>query len=168
MDDCEATHERNHEWRVGSLESEEQWRSEPRDKSYGENIIAWTHGDKPEGARFEAVFKQSHEASLRARFNELVSQWHKEIGYKSSLRRIVFSRAYLTIVLMAVDDDRHRRLITRFILEELRDRGGHWFWALYAITRASPARTEDDFQRARDAWIKWGKANGYLEDQRVA
>ncbi len=156
MDDCEH----NSEWRI---EPPEQWYSAPRDR------LAWSrHRDVSERTRFEAEFRQSQEASLRARFNELVRQWQKEIGHKSSLRRIVFSKAYLSIMLMAVDDDRHRRLITRFILEQLKDRGGHWFWALHAITGASPAKPEDDFQSARDAWIRWGRDNGYLEDQRVA
>jgi hypothetical protein len=71
-------------------------------------------------------------------------------------------------MLMAVDDDRHRQLMIRLILEELTDKGGHWFWALHAITGASPARFGDSFETVRNAWIEWGKGHGYLKDQRLA
>jgi len=159
MREFEQDHEHDFEWLNDLSEPEEQW-SDPPDKHRFDSALAWTH----KGLPIELGFRQSHEEMLRARFNELANQWRKDIGYKSSLRRIVFNRAYLAIMLMAVDDDRHRRLITRFILEELRDRGGHWFWALHAITGANPAGLNNDFDAVRDAWMQWGKTHGYLED----
>lgn len=72
-------------------------------------------------------------------------------------------------MLMAADDDRHRRLVVKFILEELRDRGGHWFWALQVLTGAHPVKAEEgNFQHVRDAWVEWGIKDGYLEKRRVA
>lgn len=150
------------ERRVGGVE---QWEPLTKHRPDSHQVLLWKHGDESERMRFaDFAFRQSPEARARARFSELVGQWHKEIGHKSSLRKIVSSRAYLAIMLMAADDERHKQLIARFILEELRDRGGHWFWALHAITGASPAQFGDSFSTVRTAWIEWGKSHGYLKD----
>jgi hypothetical protein len=125
----------------------------------------WPEGDEAERTTFAGItFGQSPEARSRARFNELVAQWRKEIGHKSSLRKIVFNRPYLSIMLMAADDQRHKDLITGFILQELKEKGGHWFWALHVITGASPAQFGDSLSIVRDAWIGWGRTHGYLKD----
>ena len=137
----------------------------PGHKLYPDNVLLWKHGDEIERPSLtELSSRQSPEARLRTRFNELASQWRKDIGHKSSLRRVVFNRAYLSIMLMAADDAKHQKLITRFILEDLKNRGGHWFWALQAMTGASPAQFGDSFDTVRNAWIEWGRKHGYLED----
>jgi hypothetical protein len=49
-----------------------------------------------------------------------------------------------------------------WILEELRDAGGHWFWALESITREDPAPNAETMQELKDTWLAWGKMNGYI------
>ncbi len=149
------------EWK--DIDGLEDWHASNRDP-----VLLWLHGDETQNqpALDDIAYRTSPETRLRARFNELVNQWHREIRHKSSLRRMVFNRPYLAIMLMAADDDRHKRLVVGLILEELRDRGGHWLWALHALTGASPAKFGDSFVVARDAWIEWGRRHGYFKDKR--
>lgn len=52
-----------------------------------------------------------------------------------------------------------------FILADLRDNKGQWFWALRAITRQNPAPPEacGKMDQLRKAWLDWGRANGFLD-----
>jgi hypothetical protein len=49
-----------------------------------------------------------------------------------------------------------------FILNEMQQRGGHWLWALYAITDEDPAPQDATFREAVQAWLEWGRGRGYL------
>lgn len=51
-----------------------------------------------------------------------------------------------------------------YILEDLRTRGGQWFWALNAITGMSPVPPDasGNARRVREAWLQWGKDRGYI------
>src|SRR5205823_3160610 len=51
------------------------------------------------------------------------------------------------------------------ILMELRDRPGHWFEALRAITKQTPVPVQDraDSKKVRKAWLEWGRDQGYLK-----
>lgn len=50
-----------------------------------------------------------------------------------------------------------------YILEELAERGGHWFWALRAITGENPVDGSDqgDVEKMKLAWLQWGVREGY-------
>ena len=50
------------------------------------------------------------------------------------------------------------------LLDELRRDPDHWFWALKSITRVDPVPAEDigRLQRMADAWLAWGKDEGYI------
>jgi hypothetical protein len=50
-----------------------------------------------------------------------------------------------------------------FILRDLRQRGGHWLWALFAITGEDPSPEGTDYETAVRAWLDWGVQRGYLE-----
>jgi len=52
--------------------------------------------------------------------------------------------------------------VVPLLLEELGQRPDDWFWALAAITGEDPAAGEIDFDRARDAWIDWGREHHYI------
>ena len=49
-----------------------------------------------------------------------------------------------------------------FIFRELQQKGGHWIWALRAITREDPTTPEDNSQQTIAAWLEWGRKEGYL------
>jgi hypothetical protein len=92
----------------------------------------------------------------RCRFNQLVRSWKRETRHISSMTKTIMHPAYQAIIGMG-------RQALPFIFEELEHHGGHWFWALYAITQEDPARGSDDFAEAARAWLKWGRSNGYLQ-----
>jgi hypothetical protein len=91
----------------------------------------------------------------RNRFENLVREWRRETRYSSSLARIVMHPAYQAIIGMGEP-------AVPLIFEDLNRNGGHWFWALHAITQADPAEAGDDFAAAAHAWLAWGRAHGYL------
>lgn len=49
-----------------------------------------------------------------------------------------------------------------FIFKELNQKRGHWLWALCAITGEDPAESSHKFSEAVNAWLEWGRKNGYL------
>ena len=92
---------------------------------------------------------------LRFRFDALVRDWKRDTRYTSSLTKIVMHPAYQAIIGMG-------KPALPFIFAELQRNGGHWFWALHAITQEDPAQDSDDFETAAHAWLAWGRAHGYL------
>ena len=48
------------------------------------------------------------------------------------------------------------------ILERMKKNPDDWFWALRYITGEDPASSEDGFDGAVRAWLKWGEDNGYI------
>src|SRR5437588_9911660 len=93
-----------------------------------------------------------------SRFQELVETWRNETGMLSSITKMIEHPAYQEIIRMGEAAVPH-------ILVELRDRPDHWFTALEQIVRRDPVPHSDryDPKKARDAWLSWGKAKGYLE-----
>jgi len=100
----------------------------------------------------------SDAAQLERDFGNLSKQWKRDTKLQSSVSAIVMHPAYLDIIGMG-------RAAVPFILRDLRKENSHWFTALRAITKAAPVNPADagNLKRMRDAWLKWGKANGYLD-----
>ncbi|PYU96522.1 MAG: hypothetical protein DMG25_01780 [Acidobacteria bacterium] len=88
-------------------------------------------------------------------FQELASKWRRETRHVSSLTRMAMHPAYQNIIGMGEP-------ALPLILRELQENGGHWLWALHAITREDPAQEGDDFDTAVQAWLSWGKKRGYI------
>jgi len=91
------------------------------------------------------------------KFQELVAQWQKERGARSSITAISMMPTYQRIIGMGED-------AVPLILKQLRSEGDQpdqWFWALQAITGANPVDPEDrgDFPKMAQAWLKWGEEN---------
>ena len=89
----------------------------------------------------------------RNTFNELVAKWRRDTDHISSITKTVMHPCYQTIMAMGPP-------ALPLILKELRDRGGHWFWALRFITRQNPAEGCVEFDAARLAWLEWGRREG--------
>jgi len=89
------------------------------------------------------------------KFRTLADTWRKETRRVSSLSKISMHPAYQKIIGMGV-------AAIPLILQEMVERGGHWLWALHAITDKDPAPENATFHEAVEAWISWGEAEGYL------
>jgi hypothetical protein len=96
--------------------------------------------------------------SLKAKFNELATQWREETSELSSVSDIVLHPAYQRIIAFGPP-------AIPFILKELEHEPAHWFWALSALSGgAAPVKAE---QRGRmkemaKAWLTWGRDQGFL------
>lgn len=102
-----------------------------------------------------ATFSEHQLAEIEGTFSKLASKWRNETASISSVTRKAMHPAYQRIIGMGQD------AITP-ILRELQKRPGHWLWALNAITGEDPAKPDDTFNEAVQAWLKWGKDRGYI------
>jgi hypothetical protein len=102
-----------------------------------------------------AVRRPKPEHLLEQKFRRLVEQWHQETEHISSITKASMHPAYQRIIGMG-----HNAI--PLLLRELQQNPDHWFWALNAISEQDPARSEDTFDGAVRAWLKWGKENDYL------
>jgi len=102
-----------------------------------------------------ALAPQTQEPDLAPHFHELAEQWRRETSLLSNLHKKVIHPAYQRIIGLGPRAIPH-------ILGELKRTRGHWLWALNAITGEDPAPSGATFSEAVDAWLGWGKANGYL------
>lgn len=92
------------------------------------------------------------------RFLSLKKEWEDNTAHLSSVTEIAMHPAYQQIIGMGT-------AAIPLILEELKEKPGHWFWALKAITGEDPVLPE---QRGRIkqmtvAWIQWGRKQGYIK-----
>jgi hypothetical protein len=89
------------------------------------------------------------------KFRRLVDQWRKETEHISSIAKASMHPAYQRIIGMGYT-------AIPYLLRELQKDPDHWFWALNAITEQDPAQSEETFDGAVRAWLRWGKGNGHL------
>ena len=88
-------------------------------------------------------------------FRLLADKWREETAYFSLALKKAVHPAYQRIIGMGPN-------AIPLILRELEQRPGHWFWALNAIAGEDPARPDDNFDQAVEAWLRWGRTKGYL------
>ncbi|MSQ27608.1 MAG: hypothetical protein EXR51_05660 [Dehalococcoidia bacterium] len=94
---------------------------------------------------------------VRNEFRALADWWHEATDVLSSPSQKVKHRAYQRIIGL-------REAAVPLILEDLRDHGGYWFYALERITGTCP-RPKDrpaTFATVRQAWLKWGSDQGFI------
>ena len=48
------------------------------------------------------------------------------------------------------------------ILADLQKEPDHWSYALTKLTKADPVKPEDNFHQAVEAWLNWGREQGYI------
>ncbi len=105
-----------------------------------------------------ATEQEEDSAKLEKRFHELAENWRLETGANSSVSRKLNHPAYAKMVALGPK-------AIPLILIELRDRPGLWFDALGRLSQATPVPPEHrhDPKLAREAWLRWGKEQGYLQ-----
>ena len=92
------------------------------------------------------------------RFFSLKDEWETQTAHLSSLTEIAMHPAYQHIIGLGP-------VAIPLILNEMKKKSGHWFWALKAITGEDPVLPN---QRGRiklmtEAWLNWGREQGYLQ-----
>jgi len=90
------------------------------------------------------------------KFNRLASQWREETEFMSSVDDICTNREYQEVISMG-------NIAVPYILRELEARPAYWFWALTAITGATPVPVafQGTFDEAVQLWLDWARENGY-------
>ena len=88
--------------------------------------------------------------SAVGKFSRLATQWDRDTLNVSSVTSLVLHPAYQQIIGMG-------KAALPLILRELRTSGGHWFWALHAITGVDPVRSVDrgKYEQMKQAWLTW-------------
>ena len=102
---------------------------------------------------FLASYLRQESAFIR--FLQLKATWEKETAHLSSL--ISMHPAYQQIIGMGPT-------AISFILRELKNKPGHWFWALKSITGEDPVPPEHrgKVRQMTDDWLKWARERGYI------
>lgn len=92
-------------------------------------------------------------------FLALASEWHAATDSLSSSSEIALHPAYQRIIGMGM-------VAVPFILEDLRQHGGQWFWALRAIIGNAPYGRESagTVPAMKEAWLKWGRAHKLMAE----
>lgn len=90
-------------------------------------------------------------------FGELCNKWREETEFLSSPYEMAMNESYQQIIGLG-------EAVLPFILQDLAKTNDHWFWALKAVTRQNPASDQDagDVRKIAEAWIAWGKQEGYI------
>ncbi len=127
-----------------------------RGSSYGIGKEAETVREATQKAYTGSIMSYTTLDSL-AKFCDLAATWKEETNLKSSLIEISLHPAYQEIIGMG-------KIVIPLILQELEREPDHWFWALRALTGIDPVRPSErgNMKAMTDAWLKWGKENGYL------
>jgi hypothetical protein len=97
-------------------------------------------------------------ADVARTFLQLVDRWRAETRFSSSSREIVFHPAYQRIIGLGPE-------VVPLILQRLKQRPEHWFWALTALTGASdvvPPNERGDLAAMTARWLAWGRQRGLV------
>jgi hypothetical protein len=94
--------------------------------------------------------------TVEERFRRLEKVWTAQTGFLSSSTDIVAHPAFREIVRLG-------DVVVPLMLRDLEELPRLWVWALPEITRANPVPPGDagNIAKMSDAWLRWGKANGY-------
>lgn len=128
-------------------------------------MMAWFTRDHPETDSIRLSLEGNlcvfcnilPERILENRFAELVEEWRRGTGGLSSPRAIVGHPAYQQIIEMGEP-------AISMIFQELQENGGWWYPALRVLTGVNPVPEEAKGRPPlnREAWLDWGRRNGYL------
>lgn len=94
---------------------------------------------------------------LSQAFQDLAREWREQSKYMSDTRRMSLLPSYQRIIGMGP-------AVLPLILAELERNGGHWFWALEAITGEDPVPAEERgrIPKMAAAWLDWGRRHGQI------
>lgn len=105
----------------------------------------------------KSISSYAPQEATRERFERLAREWKDRSKYLSNTAQMAMLKPYQRIIGMGEP-------AVPFILEELQQEPDHWFWALEMITEENPVPPESAGRvpQMAQAWIEWGKKQGYL------
>lgn len=95
-------------------------------------------------------------SAKKADFDALVAQWRPRARRVSVPETVAMLPAYQQMIGLGRD------AIPLILGRLATDPSSHWFWALEAIAREDPTDSQSTVQEAVDAWLRWGRAKGYV------
>jgi hypothetical protein len=109
---------------------------------------------------FDLVEEDRTSQDPQAKFELLRDEWLASIGPTSDLEEIAMIWPYQRIIGMGYP-------AVPLILQELRERPHHWFWALRAITGENPVppTARGKIEEMAKYWLQWGAENGFITDE---
>lgn len=92
-----------------------------------------------------------------ARFDALAAEWERATRFMSSIQQMSMHPAYQRIIGMGP-------VAVPLILRRMSGTPGHWFWALEAITDASPVEPahQGRVDLMTQDWLRWASVKGVL------
>lgn len=92
------------------------------------------------------------------KFNYLKNKWKLETNLLSNFNRIITHPSYQEII-------NYGDVFLVFILKDLKQNGGLWFYALEKITEEKVLShiTNPTYNQLKDAWLQWGVNNKYID-----
>jgi hypothetical protein len=105
----------------------------------------------------QGTYEELQETLLRVQFRILADWWRDATQFLSSPTDITSHEAYQRIIALGPR-------VVPLILEDLRDRGGHWYIALRRLVTDPPQIDQETARSSRavvDVWLNWGRAHGY-------
>lgn len=143
-------------WGVSSqVATTDTWPDREKDRYEAERRIAASFREFASESKRDAIAKAETE-TLRVKFAELAQQWRRDTKFLSSSDDKVLHPAYQSIIAMGP-------AALPLVLEELKLRRGHWFWALRFLSKgADPVPENANIEEAREAWLTWGRQRGHI------
>jgi hypothetical protein len=104
-----------------------------------------------------AVVNSTTQEEASSQFLRLATEWKESIRVISDWNLMILHPSYQRIIGLGPD-------VIPLILKELKLNGGHWFWALQALTGENPITNEDAgrVKKMTEAWLAWGSDKGYI------
>lgn len=102
-----------------------------------------------------AAARAHQEIDVKKRFKALVAEWREATLFESSPTAMATHPSYQRMIALGAP-------ALPLVIEELRKRGGHWFWALRYLADHDPVsdNARGDYERMREAWLNWWDALG--------
>lgn len=93
--------------------------------------------------------------TVEQEFKQHAKIWRQETRVLSSIQAKIFNQHYQRIIGMG-------DAVLPLVFAELRDHGGHWYWALECITGDNPTSDATTVPEAKSAWLAYGVEHGYI------
>ena len=96
--------------------------------------------------------------AIESEFTRLADAWEMETRFMSNTTLMCQNWHYQCIIGLGVP-------VLPFIFKRLEEKGGHWFWALGAITGAEsiiPEKFSGNVAQMTEHWLAWGRERHYL------